>query len=85
LQNYADKTGGIFVETDALGAGAGDAVREIVERCGAREILVPVDIRPTSCPNPFNLAARGVLPVAILGTMTGQRERDRSGQHPAES
>jgi len=29
---------------------------------------VPVDIRPTSCPNPLNLGEQGVLPVAILGT-----------------
>ena len=27
-----------------------------------------VDIKPGSCPNPLNLASRGVLPVAILGT-----------------
>jgi hypothetical protein len=30
----------------------------------------PVDIRPESCPNPLNVNARGVLPVAILGTGT---------------
>lgn len=29
---------------------------------------VPVDIKPQSCPNPLNVADRGVLPVAILGT-----------------
>jgi hypothetical protein len=29
---------------------------------------VPVDIHPTSCPNPLNVGKRGVLPVAILGT-----------------
>jgi len=27
-----------------------------------------IDIKPGSCPNPFNLKSRGVLPVAILGT-----------------
>lgn len=32
------------------------------------EIPVPVDIKPTSCPNPLNVKSRGVLPVAILGT-----------------
>ena len=31
-------------------------------------ITVNLDIKPTSCPNPFNMGARGVLPVAILGT-----------------
>jgi hypothetical protein len=31
-------------------------------------IPVPVDIKPTSCPNPLNTKSQGVLPVAILGT-----------------
>lgn len=30
-------------------------------------IPVPLDIKPTSCPNPINVTAKGVLPVAILG------------------
>jgi hypothetical protein len=33
----------------------------------ARPQVVPVDIKPRSCPNPLNVKARGVLPVAILG------------------
>ncbi|MFC1968213.1 hypothetical protein ACFLVX_02330 [Chloroflexota bacterium] len=28
----------------------------------------PIDIKPTSCPNPLNLKSKGVLPVAVLGT-----------------
>ena len=32
------------------------------------EIPVSVDIKPQSCPNPFNIKSRGVLPVAVLGT-----------------
>jgi hypothetical protein len=32
------------------------------------EIEVPVDVKPTSCPNPINFGSNGVLPVAILGT-----------------
>lgn len=39
--------------------------RGVVEK-SIREI--PVDIRPQSCPNPFNVKEKGVLPVAILGT-----------------
>jgi hypothetical protein len=31
-------------------------------------IEVPVDVKPTSCPNPFNVDKKGVMPVAILGT-----------------
>jgi hypothetical protein len=30
--------------------------------------LVPVDIKPGSCPNPLNVKSKGVLPVAILGS-----------------
>ena len=33
-----------------------------------RITLVPVDIKRTSCRNPFNLNEQGVLPVAINGT-----------------
>ena len=33
-------------------------------------VPVSVDIKPQSCPNPLNLGAAGVLPVAILGTST---------------
>jgi len=29
---------------------------------------VPIDIKPTSCPNPLNTKSNGVIPVAILGT-----------------
>jgi len=32
------------------------------------EIPVPVDIKPMSCRNPFNVDKKGVMPVAILGT-----------------
>jgi hypothetical protein len=31
-------------------------------------IGVPVDIHPTSCPNPLNVGSKGVVPVAILGS-----------------
>lgn len=29
---------------------------------------ISLDIKPGSCPNPFNVAGRGLLPVAILGS-----------------
>jgi len=31
-------------------------------------IIVSVDIKPGSCPNPINVNSNGLLPVAILGT-----------------
>jgi hypothetical protein len=38
--------------------------------CAGEPEVIPVhiDIKPTSCPNPFNMGSKGVLPVAILGT-----------------
>ena len=30
--------------------------------------IIPVDIKPGSCPNPINLNSKGALPVAFLGT-----------------
>ena len=32
------------------------------------EVGVYIDIKPGSCPNPLNPKAKGVLPVAVLGT-----------------
>ncbi len=37
---------------------------------GGLGVIVPVDIKPQSCPNPLNVNSQGVLPVAILGTDT---------------
>lgn len=37
--------------------------------------VVPIDIKPTSCPNPVNVKSKGVLPVAVLG-MEGFDVRD---------
>jgi hypothetical protein len=31
-------------------------------------VFVAIDIKPGSCPNPLNVNAKGVLPVAVLGT-----------------
>lgn len=36
--------------------------------CGGVGNIVPVDIKPNSCPNPLNIKSKGVLPVAVLGT-----------------
>ena len=30
-------------------------------------LVVDIDIKPTSCPNPLNIKSKGVLPVAVLG------------------
>lgn len=43
---------------------------EILPRFDAdiEKVSVPFDVKPGSCPNPLNLGAKGVLPVAVLGT-----------------
>ena len=41
-----------------------------IEGTPAVPVAVPVDINPTSCPNPFNAGKQGTLPAAILGTST---------------
>ena len=40
----------------------------VIRDCGPDAIECPVDIKPRSCPNPFNVESRGVLPIAIVGT-----------------
>ena len=35
---------------------------------GLPAIFTDLDIKPQSCPNPLNVASKGVLPAAILGT-----------------
>jgi hypothetical protein len=41
-----------------------------IDYFGLGDVPVPVDfdIKPGSCPNPFNVGSQGVLPVAILGS-----------------
>jgi hypothetical protein len=43
-----------------------EEVQELYQ--GGLPIMIDVDIKPGSCPNPLNLASRGVLPVAVLGS-----------------
>lgn len=40
----------------------------IVVSLGWPAVAVDIDIKPGSCPNPFNVGSRGVLPVAVLGS-----------------
>ena len=44
------------------------AVALMATSTAAIAVEVAVDIKPGSCPNPVNVKAKGVLPVAILGT-----------------
>ena len=44
-------------------------IYKILSTAPPLKIEVPVDIKPQSCPNPLNVKSKGVLPVAILGTV----------------
>ena len=46
----------------------GELTVDIYE-CVSSNRDVSIDIKPTSCPNPLNVKGKGVLPVAILGTV----------------
>jgi hypothetical protein len=48
-----------FGESDEV-----DTVIHVIDTTPA----VPIDIKPSSCPNPLNVGEKGVLPIAILGT-----------------
>lgn len=39
----------------------------VLSGCGDQ--MVNVDVKPQSCPNPLNLKSKGLLPVAVLGTI----------------
>jgi hypothetical protein len=53
-----------LIEIGGFGTSYGSGDISIIQL----EIEVPIDIKPTSCPNPLNVNSKGVLPVAILGT-----------------
>lgn len=75
--NYVNQFWG-FVSTEPFSAvrlnngsncnGAWTEKYELDNMVYADSIAMNVDIKPSSCPNPFNLKSKGVLPVAILGT-----------------
>jgi hypothetical protein len=65
----------IFTETGGMGVVDLDPDEQPVSLAtrspitpGGVVIQVALDIKPTSCPNPFNVKSRGVLPAAILGS-----------------
>jgi hypothetical protein len=57
---------GVLVETKFSGVSA--RFIELIVIGGGEELVVPLDIKPESCPNPFNMKAQGFLPVALVGT-----------------
>ena len=41
----------------------------VPDECEIRKLLLDLDIKPGSCPNPLNRHGNGVLPVALVGTV----------------
>jgi hypothetical protein len=67
------ETGGCFSLHVIDGAAGDEGLIYSYEICILREPIATgpaLDIKPTSCPNPFNLKAQGQLPVAVLSTET---------------
>jgi hypothetical protein len=50
------------------GWGVWERYQDDVRVLSSFTLAVPVDIKPGSCPNPFNTTSKGVLPVAVLGS-----------------
>ena len=60
----------LHIHGDTLYVGTGRDANDIayIYRMRLEEVLA-LDIKPRSCPNPFNRKSQGVLPVAVLGTV----------------
>jgi hypothetical protein len=67
-QPIADATGGQLFDLAAFRANATPVIEAVLAACVEVAIPVKIDIKPGSCPNPFNLTKKGVLPVALLGS-----------------
>jgi hypothetical protein len=64
------RTGLRLITVGTLGTALTADCAVDVEGTPAVPVAVPVDIKPTSCPNPLNVNVKGTFPVAITGTST---------------
>ena len=69
-QPLADATGGQLFDLAQFRADPTMIIEGVLSACVEAAQPVKVDIRPSSCPNPFKLKQKGVIPAAILGTET---------------
>lgn len=65
VQLIDDPAEGYSLPAPTVGADI-DAVGAIQSQ--ALPLIISIDIKPGSCPNPFNAKAKGTVPVAIVGT-----------------
>lgn len=70
LQGVADATGGQTFSLAAFNANPTPVIEAVIAACVEAAQPVVLDIKPTSCPNPFKMGRKGVTPVAILGSDT---------------
>jgi streptogramin lyase len=56
----------VRVTLKAAADGTGPVLSDI--RIQSAAVVMEIDIKPGSCPNPFDTKSKGVLPVAVLGT-----------------
>ena len=68
LQGVADATGGQTFSLTAFNADPTPVIEAVIAACVEAVQPVVLDIKPTSCPNPFKMGRKGVTPVAILGS-----------------
>jgi hypothetical protein len=67
-QPLADATGGQLFDLLAFRQNATPVIEAVLAACVEAVQPVIVDIKPASCPNPYEYGQRGALPVAIVGT-----------------
>ncbi|MBN2564517.1 MAG: hypothetical protein JXB46_02285 [Candidatus Eisenbacteria bacterium] len=62
-----DNWSGDWVDLVAAAGFPGPVTMFATLECQGTQVAGALDIKPGSCPNPFNITSQGVLPVAILG------------------
>lgn len=67
-QPLADATGGQLFDLAAFRQNATPVIEAVLAACVEAVQPVLADIKPGSCPNPYNFGKKGTLPVAIVGT-----------------
>lgn len=68
----ATSSGGAIFDLTAFNTDPANVLAALLNTCVEAIVSsgTDVDIHPTSCPNPFRLGKRGVVPAAILGSDT---------------
>ncbi|MEW5979973.1 MAG: hypothetical protein AB1898_29605 [Acidobacteriota bacterium] len=68
LSGSGSVTGNFDIDFVDVGSSATLGTVPVSVSCTISKAEVPVDVKPTSCPNPLNTSDQGTLPVALLST-----------------